>query len=144
MHMRAPPTYYNQRIRVTAVRGSMIRSLPSWNCIYLYVLNFLDSEISPYIKIMSEHITFQNLMVLFCLYVLYLVALGSYRLYLDPIAKFPGPKLAALTLWYEFYYDVVKRGQYTFEIDKIHKRYGQPNRSPSSINAESMYFKARS
>lgn len=61
---------------------------------------------------------------LLCISLLYLVALGLYRLYLDPLAKFPGPKLAALTLWYEFYYDVIKRGKYTFEIEKIHEAYG--------------------
>jgi hypothetical protein len=31
---------------------------------------------------------------------LYLVVGVIYRLYLSPISKFPGPKLAALTLWY--------------------------------------------
>jgi hypothetical protein len=47
-----------------------------------------------------------------------------YRLYLSPIAKFPGPKLAALTLWYEFYYNIVLNGQYVFEIKKMHEKYG--------------------
>ena len=31
---------------------------------------------------------------------LFLVAQGIWRLYFNPIAKFPGPKLAALTYWY--------------------------------------------
>jgi hypothetical protein len=32
--------------------------------------------------------------------VLYLITGAVYRVYLSPVAKFPGPKLAALTLWY--------------------------------------------
>ena len=55
---------------------------------------------------------------------IYLVALGIYRLHFSPIAKFPGPKLAALTLWYEFYHDVVRGGQYIFKIDELHEQYG--------------------
>lgn len=55
---------------------------------------------------------------------LYVVAGAIYRLYLSPLAKFPGPKLAALTLWYEFYFDVILRGQFTFHIQELHKRYG--------------------
>ncbi|KIN05428.1 hypothetical protein OIDMADRAFT_101996 [Oidiodendron maius Zn] len=55
---------------------------------------------------------------------LYLVVGAIYRLYLSPVSKFPGSKLAALTLWYEFYYDVICRGQYTFEIARMHQRYG--------------------
>ena len=46
-----------------------------------------------------------------------------YRLCFSPIAQFPGPKLAALTFWYEFYYDVVKRGSYVWEIKKMHETY---------------------
>jgi hypothetical protein len=30
-------------------------------------------------------------------WVLYIIGVAIYRLYLSPIAKFPGPKLAALT-----------------------------------------------
>lgn len=56
---------------------------------------------------------------------LYVGAGIVYRLILSPIAKFPGPKLAAVTLWYEFYYDVIKQGQYTFKIREFHKQYGK-------------------
>jgi hypothetical protein len=47
-----------------------------------------------------------------------------WRLYLSPVAKFPGRKLAAATFWYEFYYDVVKGGVYVYEIEKMHKEFG--------------------
>ena len=55
---------------------------------------------------------------------LYAVYGALYRLYLCPIAKFPGPKLAALTFWYELWYDVVRNGRYTWKIEEMHKRYG--------------------
>ena len=58
------------------------------------------------------------------LFVFYIVCLALYRLYFSPLAGFPGPKLAALTLWYEFYYDVVKRGNYTFKLQLLHNQYG--------------------
>lgn len=56
---------------------------------------------------------------------LYTVVLVIYRLYFSPLAKFPGPKLAAATLWYEFYYDIIKTGQYTFKIRELHAKYGE-------------------
>jgi hypothetical protein len=54
----------------------------------------------------------------------YIVGGAVYRLCFSPIAGFPGPKLAALTYWYEFYYDVIKDGQYIFKIEELHKEYG--------------------
>lgn len=48
-----------------------------------------------------------------------------YRLTWHPLAKFPGPKWAAVTSAYEFYYDAIKGGQYTFEIIRMHKKYGR-------------------
>ena len=61
---------------------------------------------------------------------LYGVSLVIYRLALHPLSKFPGPKLAAATLWYEFYYEVVKKGQLTFKIREWHQQYGIPSLPP--------------
>lgn len=55
----------------------------------------------------------------------YYVSRTIYRLTLHPLAKFPGPKLAAITRLYEGYYDVIQEGQYTFKIAELHKQYGQ-------------------
>ena len=46
------------------------------------------------------------------------------RLFLSPLAHIPGPKLAALTSWYEFYYDVVKPGKFVWKIKDLHAEYG--------------------
>ncbi|KAL4955914.1 cytochrome P450 [Aspergillus filifer] len=54
----------------------------------------------------------------------YLLGLMIYRLWLSPLAQFPGPKLAAATLWYETYHDAFRWGQYTFEIARMHEKYG--------------------
>lgn len=48
-----------------------------------------------------------------------------YNLYLHPLCRIPGPKLAAMTSWPDFYYDVVKDGSYLFEIRKMHDKYGE-------------------
>lgn len=55
---------------------------------------------------------------------IYVIALVVYRLYLHPLAKFPGPRIAAVTSWYEGYYEIVKNGQYSRKISKLHDEYG--------------------
>lgn len=54
----------------------------------------------------------------------YVISLVIYRLFFSPIAKFPGSKLAAVSGWYELYYDVIHKGKYLFEIEKMHDKYG--------------------
>ena len=55
---------------------------------------------------------------------LWLGATTVYRLYLSPIANIPGPKLAALTGWYETYFDCIKQGRFWVEVEQMHKTYG--------------------
>ncbi|KAL9484575.1 hypothetical protein ACSS6W_003364 [Trichoderma asperelloides] len=47
-----------------------------------------------------------------------------YYLWFSSLAKIPGPKLAASTLLYEFYYEVICSGKYTRHIEKMHEKYG--------------------
>lgn len=56
--------------------------------------------------------------------IFYATLILLYRLFLHPLAHFPGPKLAAITQWYEGYYDCIKGGRYTFKIAEMHKKYG--------------------
>ena len=58
-------------------------------------------------------------------FVIYTLGLYVYRVYFDSLSKFPGPKLAAASLWYEFYYDVVLKGQYTYKIARMHEEHGK-------------------
>ena len=48
-----------------------------------------------------------------------------YRLFFSPIAAFPGPRLAAATEWYEFYFYIVKNGQFGNAVEKWHEKYGE-------------------
>lgn len=57
-------------------------------------------------------------------FIIYAAITGLYRLCFSPLAGFPGPKIAAATGWYEFYFDVIKRGKYIYEIEKMHRQYG--------------------
>jgi hypothetical protein len=54
----------------------------------------------------------------------YLVALAVYRLFLHPLAKFPGPRLAAATTLYEAWFEIGLKGQYSREIGRLHDVYG--------------------
>ena len=49
----------------------------------------------------------------------------TYRLGFSNLARFPGPKIAAATHWYEFYYDWFQGGKYIFVIEEMHKKYGK-------------------
>jgi hypothetical protein len=69
-------------------------------------------------------LTVSPALTVFSLLVLYVFGLSLYRLFFHPLAKFPGPKLAAVTTWYEAYYEIVCNGQYSHKISELHDVYG--------------------
>jgi hypothetical protein len=58
---------------------------------------------------------------------LYAAALVAYRLLFSPIATIPGPRLAALSQWYETYREMFTStgGQLLFHCRVLHSKYGQ-------------------
>ncbi|KAF5389775.1 hypothetical protein D9757_006013 [Collybiopsis confluens] len=54
----------------------------------------------------------------------YFTAVSLYRLYFHPLRKFPGPVLAALTAWYEGYFNLVLGGKFVVELERLHKLHG--------------------
>jgi hypothetical protein len=79
-------------------------------------LNPVDFTQSP---IISGLVLFTPLLI-----TIYLASIYLYRLFFHPLAKYPGPKLAAISNWYEFYYDVIQHGSFTVHIQELHKKYG--------------------
>ncbi|KAJ2982869.1 hypothetical protein NUW58_g6352 [Xylaria curta] len=47
-----------------------------------------------------------------------------YNLYFHPLARFPGPKLAAATHLFEFYWSIIRDGEFIWEIERMHQQYG--------------------
>jgi len=66
-------------------------------------------------------------------YIVYGVVIVIYRLLFSPLARFPGPKIAAATAWYEFYYDIVETGRYYQRITEMHDEYGTSNGADSGL-----------
>ena len=80
-----------------------------------------------------------SIVMVLAIVISYSISLAVYRLWFDPLSKFPGPRLAALTRYYEFYYDVLKIGQYGNKIGELHKIYGKAHptaRLPLAPNSD--------
>ncbi|RLL95402.1 hypothetical protein CFD26_102729 [Aspergillus turcosus] len=56
--------------------------------------------------------------------VIYWVIQSIYRLCFHPLSHIPGPKLAAITHGYEFYYNIIKGGRFIWELERLHQVYG--------------------
>lgn len=47
-----------------------------------------------------------------------------YRLYFHPLAKVPGPTLAAITWLYQTYYSFIGGSRFYLRIERLHRIYG--------------------
>ncbi|ESK87846.1 benzoate 4-monooxygenase cytochrome p450 [Moniliophthora roreri MCA 2997] len=53
-----------------------------------------------------------------------LTSVVVYRSYFHPLRNFPGPKLAAVTEYYQAYFNIVKGGELLNHLRKLHGEYG--------------------
>ncbi|CAG8210866.1 unnamed protein product [Penicillium nalgiovense] len=61
------------------------------------------------------------------IFLAYALGLVLYRLYLHPLHRFPGPRLAAISNLYELYFDYAHDGQSIFKVERMHRKYGRIN-----------------
>ena len=61
-----------------------------------------------------------------------------YDLYLHPLARIPGPKLAAVTYLYQTYYSLIGGSRFYIQIGKLHDKYGgwDKKRPESGVSAD--------
>lgn len=76
--------------------------------------------------------------------ILYVVAASVHRIFFSPISRIPGPKLAALTYFYQSYFDLYPyQGRWLFQQIELHKRYGPVVRvGPDEIHVDDPEFYA--
>lgn len=61
-----------------------------------------------------------------CFFILFgVIVTAVHRIFFHPLAAFPGPKLAGITILYEAFYDVWRGGKYIFKVDDLHQNYGK-------------------
>lgn len=61
---------------------------------------------------------------LLALQLAYTIYVLTSRIFLSPLRNIPGPKLAALTSWYEFYFDAIQQGRFVWKVRDLHSEYG--------------------
>lgn len=70
-------------------------------------------------------LTLANIARLLGLWLTYRFVLCLYNISpFHPLYRFPGPRLAAMTFFYEAWYDFFLMGRYAHEIRRMHEKYG--------------------
>ncbi|KIY72730.1 cytochrome P450 [Cylindrobasidium torrendii FP15055 ss-10] len=61
-----------------------------------------------------------------CLLAVYCICVAAHRLFFHPLRKYPGPRLAAATWLYRFYFDIISQGggEIVTHLEDLHEIYG--------------------
>ncbi|CAL5868081.1 uncharacterized protein PFLUO_LOCUS2304 [Penicillium psychrofluorescens] len=82
-----------------------------------------------------------DVLLLLSLALVALISLLAYRVYFHPLAHIPGPPLAKITYLYEWYYDLYRSGQFTFQLRAQHRKYGPVIRiNPDEVHIDDPDF----
>jgi hypothetical protein len=102
----------------------------------------LDETGRAHLLSMDILLSTSSVLVLITVSLAFVTANIAYRLFFSPISNVPGPRLAALTYLYEFYYDGLSHGRYLWKIQELHEKYGsivRVNPREVHINDASFY-----
>ncbi|KAJ5921253.1 hypothetical protein N7466_009579 [Penicillium verhagenii] len=91
---------------------------------------------------MANFVTVANLAKVGIAAILFSLVRIIYRVYFHPLSKIPGPKLAAASTAYIFYYNVIKGGVFIWHLERLHGIYGPIIRiSPREVHIkDSSYY----
>ncbi len=65
-----------------------------------------------------------NVSLLLAFSTAYCAIVVIYRFYFHPLRAFPGPRLGAISGWYQAYHDIWKDGYFTTHLKALHNIYG--------------------
>ncbi|PPQ71154.1 hypothetical protein CVT24_009835 [Panaeolus cyanescens] len=71
-----------------------------------------------------ENLSILLILIATCCFAGAVVAQGFKRLYHHRLSQYPGPRLAAATLWYKAYFDIIKDGGWAEHLQSLHDQYG--------------------
>jgi hypothetical protein len=73
-----------------------------------------------------EHLLALNLFIkVTTVLTIYCLLTAAYRIWFHPLARFPGPRICAITFLYEIMWDYFYEGTYVYKIEELHDRYGE-------------------
>lgn len=97
---------------------SMVRHSPGFKTLSEYLLS-ITMSISHHLTSPLSWTSFLSTVAL-----IWICSVVIYRRHLHPLAKVPGPSLAAVTHLYAFFFNNVGGSRYYAQIEKLHRRYG--------------------
>ena len=56
---------------------------------------------------------------------LWVIGRWFYNIYFHPLARYPGPKLAAMSYWWQVYVEVIKKQSLSLKLQELHLVYGK-------------------